>query len=222
MTNDQTPRLRLKTRTMHAHDRVDAAFSAFDIAHPHGLKAFLRAQGMGLTTCANALRAFGPPVWADAAARRRDAVRFDLSALGHVPTPDFNSADAPLPSILLEPRGVRQRSLAALGIGYVVAGSLHGTAVLRGQWNRTARRDLFPEGFTPLFFEGAAWKPMWANIMNLLHDSHMTDTDLDWVVEAANRAFAVFETSATRAQIVTPVAVSPVMFGPRAQGRAAS
>ena len=213
MTNDTTPRLRLKTRTLHAHDRVDAAFSAFDIAHPHGLTAFLRAQSMGLTTCADALRAFGPPVWADAATRRRDAVRFDLSALGYAP----DTPDATLPSILLEPRSVRQRSLAALGIGYVVAGSLHGTAVLRGQWGRTARRDLFPEGFTPLFFEGAAWKPMWANIMSLLHDSQMSSTDLDCVVEAANRAFAVFETSATRAQTVTPV-----MFGPSAQGRAAS
>jgi|GEM_PF-4666627 len=196
MTTQITARARIKTKTLYAGDRMDSALSAFDITRPDGLAGFLRAHALGLDTCARALRNFGPPAWMRTTRRQRDAARFDLSAITHL---DKDAATA-LPSILLEPRSTRHRSLAALGIAYVVATILHGTSALNTHWQRHADRDAFPDGFTPLAFAGTEWKASWNNIMSLLHETLMSDADLLVVIEAANRTFNVFETCAIRSR----------------------
>ena len=167
-------RTRLRRATDDAHARVDRAFSELPINLPWGLSAFLRAQVIGLRAVEARLRA--QPSWQRTIARRIEAARFDLSALGD---------DTPIPELELV-------DINPLGAAYVVAGSLHGTAVLRTQWARTAERGLFPAGFTPLFFEGQAWKPVWRDVLAKLEG----EEDISSLIEAANTTFSIFEMAA--------------------------
>lgn len=181
--NRQDCRGALRAATSDLHAQVDAAFTRLDITHPRGLCAFLRAQADGLSICADALERQGRKAWADIVRRRVDAARFDLSALEAEPEP----LPRPRPALVAD---------EPLGVAYVVAGSLHGTAVLKRMWLDGADTPLFPEGFSPLFFDGSAWKPMWAEV---LHDLRGVDSPAA-AIASAQAAFGAFLAAAMRAE----------------------
>ena len=99
---------RLRQETRAAHDAVDAAFDAFDLARPDQLAAFLRAQGAGLA----ALGARTAAACADIAE--------DLSRLGADAARAADAPDADHP----------------LARAYLWEGSRMGIAVLAGRARR--------------------------------------------------------------------------------------
>ena len=161
-------RVWLREETAPAHDRVDRAFSAFDLARDPDLFAFLRAQGAGLAAARAALEAHGRGDWAAVLDARLSAIAHDL---GEKLTPTIS------PLHVSEPAGV----------AYVCAGSLHGTAVLRARVQR-----LRPGRCVPRFFDGRGWKPMWAEVLSELESLGRTEA----LLASANATFAAFAEAA--------------------------
>ena len=130
----------LRGATADSHDLTDAVFGAFDLACVRGFERFLTAQHAGLSSAERELRAHDARDWADVVARRLDAIREDLGRTPRLRVP--------------------LRTPEPIGIAYVVAGSLHGTSVLRGRYlERNPGRAL------PRFFSAMDWKPMWADVL---------------------------------------------------------
>ena len=136
----------LRSATAEDHASTDAVFGAFDFARPDAFARFLLAQQAGLAAAETELRAHGACRWSETVARRLDAICEDLDSLGAKTT-----FTVPL------------RTPEPIGIAYVVAGSLHGTSVLR-----TRYRKLNPDAPLPRFFEAGDWKPMWADALSAL------------------------------------------------------
>ena len=130
----------LRDATADVHARTDAVFGAFDLGCPQALACFLAAQHAALASAERELRAHDARDWADVVARRLDAIRSDLDVAPNI--------------------AVSLRTPEPLGVAYVVAGSLHGTSVLR-----TRYRDANPDQDVPRFFSAADWKPMWADVL---------------------------------------------------------
>lgn len=166
----------LKLETSDAHARVDEAYSRFTLHRPEGLAAFLRAHAGALAVCAQKM----PSDWAAILRRRAEAARFDLSALRAEPPHELRSA----------PPGDTQGD--PLGVAYVVAGSLHGTTVLRARFLRDRDPACFPDGFQPMFLQGAAWKPLWAEVLDGL--AHRAPSAA--LRDSALATFALFEAAA--------------------------
>ena len=172
MRQRETSRTRGHTRnwlrgaTAKAHTRTDAVFGAFDFARPDAFARFLLAQQAGLAAAETELRAHGACHWAETVARRLDAICEDLDSLGAKTT-----FTVPL------------RTPEPIGIAYVVAGSLHGTSVLR-----TRYRKLNPDARLPRFFEAGDWKPLWADALSAL-ERHGRNPG---ILASARATFAAF------------------------------
>lgn len=172
-------RFRLRDATAASHRRVDAAFSAFDLAQPAGYRDFLAAQHAALQPIEAALTTAGAAgVLADWPARRRAALLVaDLADLGVTP------------SRPLEPAFSVSGAAALLGAIYVLEGSRFGGAVL-------ARR-LAP-GAPARFLGAAANAHAWRALVASL-DLHLDGPrELQAAVSAARATFDVFETAARR------------------------
>lgn len=111
-----TPVQRLRTHTAPAHDAVDAAFGAHDLAQPDSYRAFLVAHARALPAAETALAYHDLPAWRT----RADLLAADLADL---------NAPLPAPLAFALPAG----GGAAWGALYVTEGSrLGGVMLSRG------------------------------------------------------------------------------------------
>lgn len=175
MTRTVTARSLLRAATASAHDRVDAAFGAFDLSNRDDYRAFLIAQSGPLLTAEAAVDAFDPsallPDWSER--RRADLIRADLADFGvHPPSPaPFEIAcDA-----------------AALGTIYVLEGSRLGGALLA----RNVPMDL------PARFIRCAPAPKrWRELIEVLDHHLVTPEQREVAADAACAVFHLFWRSA--------------------------
>ena len=170
-----SPRFALRAATSDAHERLDARFSTFDLAHPVDYGAFLRAQAGAFFPMEDALDAAGAQsVIADWPERRRsEALRADLTAL-----------DLPEPAPVAVP-GLNSQA-AILGALYVLEGSRLGGAMLVRQVP-----DTLPKTFLTPGNPGA-----WRAFVAVLDQRLSSQADLDEAAKAASAVFEAFALSA--------------------------
>lgn len=164
-----TGRLRAETRS--DHDRVDTAFSRFDLSRRDGYAQFLVAQARVLP----AVEALLDPGGLMSGWRGRTAaLRQDLRDLAIAPP-------ALIPPLISEGQAARW------GAFYVLEGSRLGGAVL-------ARR--VPDGL-PTAFLGAAHPPgAWRELLARLDALELSAPELVQAVQGAKAVFAAFARSA--------------------------
>ena len=169
-------RAKLRSATAAEHDRVDALFSAFDLAAPGGYARFLAAQAAAFLPVEAALDEAGAAsalsCWPER--RRGHLLAADLAALGAAPGPPV----AP-PAFAGE--------AALLGGIYVLEGSRLGGALLR--------RSL-PDG-APCRFLAAPQPPgAWRNLLAKLDSVLIGEREIDSAVDSARRVFRCFAAAA--------------------------
>ena len=169
-------RFALRAATSHAHERLDARFSTFDLAHPVDYGAFLRAQAGAFFPMEDALDAAGADtVIADWPERRRSAaLRADLTAL-----------DLPEPVRVLVP--ALNSEAAILGALYVLEGSRLGGAMLVRAVPVTWPRSFLTSGNSLL----------WRALVKVLDERLSSPIDLAAATAAASSVFEAFESSAS-------------------------
>lgn len=185
----------LRAGTAEAHERVDAAFAAFDLTDRERYAAFLRAHAEVLLPIEDALP--GERIVADWEERKRGALlREDLAFLrppasSRHPSeswdlgPDIDSAAASDPSL----RWGDEKDAALAGALYVLEGSRLG--------GRFIARQL-PMGFPRAYLDGDQGAEKWQQLLGRI-DSIVNDpADLQCALAAAHRVFAAFERSAER------------------------
>ena len=169
-------RFALRAATSEAHERLDARFSRFDLAHPSDYQAFLLAQAGAFLPVEAALDATGAerivPDWPQR--RRAKALLADLAALGLV-TP----APVAVPALNGE--------AAVLGAAYVLEGSRLGGAMLQRQVP-----DSLPKAFL------CAGNPkLWRAFVTDLDQRLSSPTDIAAAAAAASSVFEAFASSAS-------------------------
>ncbi|QDX26659.1 biliverdin-producing heme oxygenase [Sphingomonas suaedae] len=177
MIAPSSARQALRRQTASDHDRVDQAYSTFDLRSRAGYRAFLRAQADPFLAVEAAIDRFDPaailPDWPTR--RRADLLREDLSDLGE-PEPD---------PALLE-IGAAERALGAI---YVLEGSRLGGAMLA----RSVPPDL-----PGRFIRSTPAPQRWRTLIGLLDEHLVTPMQRDAAVDAAKEVFALFANSAER------------------------
>lgn len=177
MTSKVTARQALRTATAGDHERVDRAFSGFDLTDRDSYAAFLKAQAAAFLPVEAAIEAAHPerllPDWPGR--RRADLLRADLAALGVAP-PDLVSA----PCIA----GPEE----TFGAIYVLEGSRLGGRMLA----RSVPADL------PRRFIGASDPPQWRNLIEMLDFILISEDQRQAAIRAARLVFRLFEDSARR------------------------
>ena len=170
-----TARLALRKATAPDHDRVDRAFSGFDLSEPAGYRAFLRAQEHALLPVEAALDAAGAErIVSDWPARRRArALRDDLDRMGER-------------EVSMEPFPAPSSPAEVLGAMYVLEGSRLGGRLL-------ARA--IPPDFPRAFFTHAD-PGRWPALIEILDKTLISDDEIAAAVGAAGSVFARFETGA--------------------------
>lgn len=165
----------LRSATTDWHDRVDRAFSQFDLTDRASYGRFLLAQAGAHIAVEAALEAGGVAAvlddWPDR--RRAHLLRADLAALGLAP------ADvAPIPPF--------DGTAALLGAVYVLEGSRLGGALLK----RSVPTDL------PASFLGAGDSRAWRRLLDVLDEKVGTADETTAATNAACRVFMLFERAA--------------------------
>lgn len=167
--------LRMGTRL--EHERVDAAFSQYDLSSGDGYRSFLLRQAAAHLPVERALDAAGAalaiPDWS--ARRRGHAIRADLADLGCASPPE-------------QPFEGFKTSFAMLGGAYVLEGSRLGGSVLRNQVS-----DGFPKRFLSNGSSGA-----WRALLAVLEAKLTSPEEIDEAVKGARSVFACFEAAARR------------------------
>ncbi|MGJ8573031.1 MAG: biliverdin-producing heme oxygenase [Hoeflea sp.] len=173
--NGDNLRVRLKSDTVTAHDRVDAIMAGFDLTVPSGLARFLRIHYIALQQTMPKLRQSGHGFEVLPA-----LIEADLSALGH------GSGDA-------APLSEQQLDGDALGYAYVVAGSHMGSKILNKRRLRSSDENVLRAG-RYLVRENADLT--WRSLTEQLHklDAHGEAQDL--IVAGALACFRCFENAA--------------------------
>lgn len=168
-----SPHTLLKAATRDAHDRVDAAFAAFDLGSEADYRRFLQRHAAAFLPAEQALTDAGAgrllPGWNDA--RRSAALVADLADLGMTPPPpcvppDFDS------------------EAAVLGGAYVLEGSRLGGAVLRKSVG---------DGMPRRFLDSVHASGRWRDFIALLNRSLYETRSLSEATKAALGTFALFE-----------------------------
>ncbi len=175
MTAPQSARSVLRSRTAPDHERVDRAFSRFDITRTDGYRAFLNAQAGPLSAIEAGIDAFDPvallPDWPER--RRAHLIRADLAELGD----DIAMAE---PFEV----GTDERALGAI---YVLEGSRLGGAML-------ARS--VPRSLPGRFIRSQPAPQRWRELIAVLDRTLVTDPQRDAAAAAARAAFDLFARSA--------------------------
>ena len=175
----QSARSALRHATSSDHERVDAAFSRFDLASRDGYGAFLVAQAAAHLPVEAALDEAGVvrilPDWPQR--RRGERLRADLAAMG-LAEPAADTGIQALPAALADEAGM-------LGAVYVLEGSRLGGALLRRS---------VPDGL-PVTFLDAGDSATWRTLLATLDERLCSEQDRAHAVSAAARVFAVFEAS---------------------------
>lgn len=173
-----TLRNRLRAATALHHERVDAAFSTFQLSQPSGYRAFLLAHAHVLIPLEETLEHAGIALMIDdwAQRRRAQALRADLADLGSA---------APPPT----PHEVPLSAGWCWGAAYVIEGSRLGGRVL-------ARRVAEADPSAPLRYLGhSSATPLWPSFLEKLelHASRCAWSD---VLAGAHDAFERFQAAA--------------------------
>lgn len=190
MVSRQSARSALRNATSADHERVDAAFSRFDLASRDGYGAFLVAQAAAHLPVEAALDGAGVarvlPDWAQR--RRGDRLRADLAAMGLEPAaePAAVACIQALSAALADAAGM-------LGAVYVLEGSRLGGALLRRS---------VPDGLPVTFLE-AGNSAAWRTLLAKLDERLCNQEKIALAVSAAARVFAVFEASGRSAAEVS-------------------
>jgi heme oxygenase len=175
MTDSPDARHALRTDTAADHERVDRAFSAFDLTTREGYSGFLRAQAHGFLPVEAAIDGAGPhdivPDWP--ARRRSQSLLADLDALGATPPV---TATRPL---------FRSRE-EILGAIYVLEGSRLGGRMLA----RSVPAD-FPRAFI-----GSSDAGIWRTLIEILDKLLISDEQRTAASDGARGVFALFEAGA--------------------------
>lgn len=165
--------LRLNTRL--EHERVDAAFSRYDLTSRDGYRSFLMRQAAAHLPVERALDAAGAGLvildWAER--RRGDAIRADLA--------DFGCND-----VSEQPFDGFTTPAAVLGGAYVLEGSRLGGAVLRNQVS-----DGFPTRFLANGSSGS-----WRALLAVIEQKLTPPEEIHEAVKGARSVFACFEAAA--------------------------
>lgn len=172
-----TVRAALRAATASEHERVDAAFSRFNLSETAGYRAFLLAQAEGFLPVEAALDGAGAEtILTDWPARRRgDLLRADLAAL-----------TVTLPEPFSVPSFISGKA-SMLGAIYVLEGSRLGGAVLK----RTV-----PGHFPRRFLEARQAAGSWRTLLQTLDEFLIRPGDLDVAIAAAKEVFARFAEAA--------------------------
>lgn len=167
----------LRTATAAEHDRVDRAFSTFDLSQRADYGAFLNAQAEAFLPVEAAIDAFDPrdvlPDWP--ARRRSPQLIADLQRLG------FEARTADLRPLFR----TREEILGAI---YVLEGSRLGGRMLA----RSVPADL------PRSFIGTSDGGMWRTLIEVLDRLLVSGDQHGLAIDAARRVFALFEAGASR------------------------
>ena len=165
----------LRSATADWHDRVDRAFSSFDLSDRGSYGRFLAAQAGAHIAVETALDAGNAgSVLADWPDRRRaQLLRDDLAALG---------VDVPH----VTPIAPFEGAAATLGAVYVLEGSRLGGALLRRS---------VPAGY-PTTFLGAGDPAGWRRLLDILDQKVRTADETSAATNAACRVFMLFERAA--------------------------
>ena len=176
------PREFLKAQTRIAHERVDRAFTRFDLSQPIGYRLFLETHHAVLPTCELALaRSSAATLLVDWPQRvRTHALEHDLTALqGH-------QADDPRMAEPLSPA-------AAFGMMYVLEGSRIGGAVLASRLPENS--DAIRLGATQYLRHGQGLG-LWSSFLAALNASPFLYDEIDVVLASALQTFSLFESAA--------------------------
>ncbi|NIJ19658.1 heme oxygenase [Sphingomonas naasensis] len=173
----------LRDGTAEAHDRVDAAFAAFDLGDRESYAAFLRAHAEVLLPLEAALPgARVTPDWED---RKRGALlREDLAFLRDAPlrhpgeTPDDG-----------EKADGAWDEAAIAGALYVIEGSRLGGRFLARQ---------LPHGFPRAYLDADQPSEKWRNLLERFEPILYQPAQLQSALASAHSVFAAFERSAKR------------------------
>lgn len=168
----------LRAETRDAHDRVDAAFSRYDLSTRDGYRAFLLRQAAAHLPVEAALGAagVGEAITDWPARRRAESLRADLADLGCADLPEQPFAGFP-------------SHAAMLGGLYVLEGSRLGGAVLIRQVSHG-----FPTRFLAKGSTGA-----WRTLLDILETKLTSPEEIAGAVAGARSVFACFEAAARRA-----------------------
>lgn len=178
-------RLRLKRETTAAHDRVDAAFGALDITEPTDFRTFLYGQYLGHLSVQTA---FEDAVQSSALKGRIEAIAQDLKKLGI----EHCLKDCELPQ-----KSDKMAQFHPLGLTYVIAGSLHGTNVLRKLWKQSNDPDVLSANN---FMTYSGLHTEWSEVLSALKTKRFTPAQQIQIIRSANYAFSLFEAGLVRAR----------------------
>ncbi len=180
MTDSTDARQSLRAATAADHERIDRAFSAFDLTRRDDYARFLRAQAAAFLPVEAAIDAANPIDWVpDWPARRRSAALLaDLDALGNAPPPTA-------------PRHLFRNREEILGAIYVLEGSRLG--------GRMLARSV-PAGF-PRAFIAANDTGLWRTLIELLDKLLISDDQRIAAARSARNVFAMFEAGARQERI---------------------
>ncbi|RYE02236.1 MAG: heme oxygenase [Sphingomonadales bacterium] len=169
-------RAALRSATGQDHERVDAAFSRYDLSSREGYRRFLLHQAAAHLPVERALdRAAGSAIEDWATRRRADAIRADLADLGcsHI-------AEIPFDGFATQAR--------MLGGAYVLEGSRLGGQILRKQIS-----DGLPTRFLA---QGSSLA--WRALLTVLETKLTSPEEIAEAVKGARAVFACFEAAARR------------------------
>lgn len=169
-----TLRNHLRTATVQHHERVDAAFSSFELGKQNGYRAFLQAHAQVLIPLEAALERAGIAAMIEdwTQRRRASALRADLADLGAV---------VPSPA----PHEMPSSPAWCWGATYVIEGSRLGGRVL-------ARRVADADPSAPLrYLSHSSASPLWPSFLEKL-ELHAATCDWSDVLAGAHDTFERF------------------------------
>lgn len=171
----ESARHSLRSATAAAHDAVDRAFGAFDLADRQRYADFLTAQAAAFLPVEAAIDRSAPlrvlPDWPER--RRSDSLRDDLTRLGVVASAQAEMRPFDTPEALL-------------GAIYVLEGSrLGGRMLARGV------PDAFPQSFL-----SAGNPALWRSLLAVVELNLVTGEQRATAITAARDVFALFEKGA--------------------------
>ncbi|WP_232512616.1 biliverdin-producing heme oxygenase [Novosphingobium sp. PP1Y] len=181
MNNAEAPDMlaELRAATAQAHARLDGAFGALDLSERDGLARFLSAHAIGLGPLFPVFRNFVESELGMNCPDYPAMLSEDLRSLGNDPDD--------LPQLAVDP--ALQAPSAPVGVGYVVAGSRLGMAVLRkqGYWGEQSTSA------TPgRYMEDESGHAVWKTLMPWLKGRTFDQGEREAVTAAALAAFSSF------------------------------